>query len=321
MIRVSTSFSHYSALLNIQQGQSNVNKYLQEVGTGRKGDDLKAFARKAETLIASRNVELRTLTHIDNSKALAARLTVQDSALGKVQKGAEAALDAVTKALANNDGSSLMSALKDAMAEVVSGLNTTYAGAYLFSGGRVDTPPVGITSLDDLNDPPPPPPALPTPRPNPFTNGNLAVTNRLDDDTTVTTGVLASDVAGPIFDAFANVAALPAAGSGEPLTAGFGAPLTPEQHTFLQDLMSQLSTAAVHATNTRATNGSMQKRVEATTVEQQDRKDMIQGLMSGITDADPLEAAARLAQARTTLEAAAKAFTALQESSLLNLLR
>ncbi len=128
-------------------------------------------------------------------------------------------------------------------------------------------------------------------------------------------------MAGPIFDAFANVAALPAAGSGEPLTAGFGAPLTPEQHTFLQDLMSQLSTAAVHATNTRATNGSMQKRVEATTVEQQDRKDMIQGLMSGITDADPLEAAARLAQARTTLEAAAKAFTALQESSLLNLLR
>ncbi len=43
MIRVSTSFSHYSALLNIQQGQSNVNKYLQEVGTGRKGDDLKAY--------------------------------------------------------------------------------------------------------------------------------------------------------------------------------------------------------------------------------------------------------------------------------------
>lgn len=321
MIRVSTSFSHYSALLNIQQGQSNVNKYLQEVGTGFKGDDLKAFARQAETLIASRNVELRAEAHVANSKALTARLTVQDSALGKVQKGTEAALDAVTKALANNDGSSLMSALKNAMAEVVSGLNTTYAGAYLFSGGRVDTPPVGITSLDDLDDPPPLPPALPTPRPNPFTNGSLAATNRLDDDTTVTTGVLASDVAGPVFDALANVAALPAAGSGEPLTSGFGAPLTPEQHTFLEGLMSQLSGAATHATNIRANNGSLQKRVEATTIEQQDRMDLAQGLMSGITHADPLEAAARLAQARTTLEAAAKAFTTLQESSLLNLLR
>ena len=313
MIRVSTSFSHYSALLNIQQGQSNVNKYIQEVGTGFKGDDLKAFARQAETLIASRNVELRAEAHLANSKALTARLSVQDSALGKVQKGAEAALDAVTKALANNDGGTLIASLKAAMAEVVNGLNTTYSGAYLFSGGRVDTPPVGITSLDDLDDPPPLPPALPTPRPNPFTNGNLAATNRLDDDTTVTTGVLASDVAGPIFDALANVAALPAAGSGEPLT--------PEQTTFLEGLMSELSTAAIHATNTRANNGSLQKRVEATTVEQQDRKDLVQGLMAGITRADPLEAAARLAQARTTLEAAAKAFTTLQESSLLNLLR
>src|SRR5690606_16173716 len=124
MIRVSTSFSHYSALLNIQQSQSNVNKYIQEVGTGFKGDDLKAFARQAETLIASRNVELRADTHLANSKALTARLSVQDSALGKVQKGAEAALDAVTKALANNDGGTLIASLKAAMDEVVSGLNT-----------------------------------------------------------------------------------------------------------------------------------------------------------------------------------------------------
>ncbi|HVK41887.1 MAG TPA: flagellin [Phenylobacterium sp.] len=324
MIRVSTAFSHYSAMLNIQQSQSRMNQHLQEVGTGRLGDDLKAFANRAETLIASRNVQVRTETHIANGKALGARLTVQDAALGKVQQGAEAAMDAVTKALANNDGGTLMTALQSAMDQVVSGLNTTYSGSYLFSGGRIDTAPVAITALADLDDPPPLPPPIPpvppTPRPNPFTNGDLVGEHRLDDDTKVKTGVLANDVAGPLFDALADVAALQPAGSGEPLTDGFGAPLTPEQRTFLEGLLSKLSGAANHATNVRASNGSMQKRVETTTEDMNGRKDMIEDLMSGITDADPLEAAARLEQARTTLQAAAKAFTVLQESSLLNML-
>ena len=324
MIRVSTAFSHYSAMLNIQQSQSRMNQSLQQVGTGRLGDDLKAFANRAETLIASRNVEVRTLTHIANNEALGARLAVQDAALGKVQQGAEAAMDAVTKALANNDGSTLMTALQSAMDQAVSGLNTTYSGSYLFSGGRVDTPPVAITALGDLDDPPlippPIPPVPPTPRPDPFANGDLVGEHRLDDDTKVKTGVLADDVAGPLFDALADVAALQPAGSGEPLTDGFGAPLTPEQRTFLEGLLSKLSGAATHATNVRAGNGAMQQRVETATEDMRGRKDMIEGLMSDITHADPLEAAARLEQARTTLQAAAKAFTVLQESSLLNML-
>jgi len=321
MMRVSTSFSHYSALLHIQQGQSRVNQYLEQVGTGRLGGDLKSFAAQAETLMASRQVQLRTEAHLATNHALSARLLVQDEALSKVQKGAEAALAAVNQALASNDGSALLDALQAAMDEAAGGLNTSYSGSYLFSGGHVDTPPVAILKLEDLDDPPPPPPDLPTPRPNPFANGNLPGQHRVDDDTLLTTGLLADELASPLFDALADVAALPPAGSGEPLTGDFGAPLTAEQHEFLQGLMSKLSAAATHVTTLRASNGALQARVEATTTDLTERKAMLEGLLADVTAADPLEAAARLDAARTSLQAAAEAFNALKESSLLNILR
>ncbi len=312
MLRVSTSFSHYSALLNIQQSQSNVNKHLQEVGTGMLGSDLKAFASQAETLIASRNVQVRTETHIANGEALSARLGIQDQALGRVTQGANSAVAAITKALANNDGSTLMAELQSAMDQAVGGLNTTYAGAYLFSGGRTDTAPVSITNIMDLDDPPPLPPAVPPPRPNPFTNGPLPTVSRLNDDITATTGVLADELGGQMFDALADVAAFP--------DTNFGAPLTADQHDFLQGLLGKMTAASTHATNIQATNGAMQERLEASLEDLKGRKDMVEGMITSVVAADPMEAAARLKQAQTTLQAAAEAFNTLQASSLLNLL-
>ncbi len=312
MIRVSTAYSQQSALLNIQQGQVRQNTALQQVSTGKIGDNLKDFAYRAETLIASRNVQVRTETYIANGAALGAKLKSQDQALGRVSQGADAAVAAVTKALANNDGGQFMVELQAAMDQAVSGLNTSYSGGYLFSGGAADTPPVALTKLSDLDTPPPPPPAAAPARPAPFANGALAAVSRLDDDTVITTGVLADNVAGELFDGLADVAAFP--------STNFGAPLTTEQHDFLNGLLTKLTAAAAKVTNAQAHNGALQKQVEDNVTDLKDRKDMVRILIGDITEVDPLEAAARLDMTKTVLAASAKAYLTLQGSSLLDLL-
>jgi len=312
MIRIATARSYASALLNIQTGQVRVDKALQEVGTTKKGDDLKAFAARAETLIASRNIEVRTQTHIDNNQALKARLGIQDQALGRVVAGANAAVAAVTKALANNDGGAVMAELQAAMSQAISGLNTAYSGGYLFSGGAVDTPPVSLTQIQDLGVETIPP-AVPPPRPDPFANGKLAVQSRLDDTNVVTTGVLADDLAAPLFDALGDLAEFP--------DKSFGAPMTAEQHDFLSGLLSKLTGAAAHAVDAQAKNGAIQAQVEQTVKALTDRKDMVASLIGDIVDADPIEAASRLSMAQTALQASAEAFNALHQSSLLNFLK
>lgn len=315
MIRVPTARSYSSALLNIQRNQATVDQSLREVGTGMKGSDLKAFATRSETLIASRAVQVRTDAHVANSQALKARLAVQDQALDRVTKGANAAVTAVTKALANNDGGALMAELQTAMDQAVGGLNTSYAGGYLFSGGRVDTAPVTITQLGDLGDPPAPPAPPPPPyvRPDPFANGQLVAQSRLDDSTVVTTGVLAEDVGGPLLGALADVA--------EYEFPSFGAPLTDDQHAFLTDLLSKLSAAAVTATDAQARNGAIQKQVDQSIEDMKGRQELVANLIGDITEVDPLEAAARLQMAQTTMEASAKAFSTLKNSSLLQFLQ
>ena len=52
-MRVTTSQSIQTALLNIQLNQARVDKYSSQVSTGKLGSDLKDFATSAETLIAT----------------------------------------------------------------------------------------------------------------------------------------------------------------------------------------------------------------------------------------------------------------------------
>lgn len=313
MIRVPTAHSYSSAILNIQRNQATVNEATDQVGTGLKGHALKAFATRSETLIASRAVQVRTDTHISNDQALKARLSVQDQALDRVTKGANATVTAVTKALANNDGGALMAELQTAMDQALGGLNTSYAGGFLFSGGRTDVKPVTITQIGDLGDPPATPPDPLYVRPDPFADGPLATQSRLDDSTVVKTGVLASDVGGPLLSALGDLAEFP--------DTPFGAPLTDTQHVFLTDLLSKLSAAATVATDAQAKNGAIQAQVDQSISDLMDRKDLTKSLIGEITEVDPIEAAARLQMAQTAMEASAKAFQTLKGSSLLDFLQ
>ncbi|MBP7650877.1 MAG: flagellin, partial [Phenylobacterium sp.] len=68
-------------------------------------------------------------------------------------------------------------------------------------------------------------------------------------------------------------------------------------------------------------NGMVQTRVDSVKTDLASRQISLAGMMGGITDADPAEAATALQQAGVAVQAAAQVFLSLQNSSLLNVLR
>jgi flagellar hook-associated protein 3 FlgL len=306
MDRVSSTSAYQSSLLNIMSAASAQNVAQQQIDTGKLADDLKGYAPQADALTATRSLQARITTYVANGSELSDKLTAQDQALSSVSTAAQGAKDAVTEALANGDGTALMSTLQSDFSQATSALNTQYNGAYLFAGGQTSTAPVAASSLSDLTA---------NGVAASFTNDQLKTVSRLDDTTTVTTGVLASDVGTPLFNVMQQIQAY-SAGPNGPLTGT----LTTAQSTFLQGLIPSLSSAFTTANNAVAVNGVVQDQVSASQTSLTDQQTTLTSTLGNLTDADGATAAANLQLAQTALSASAQVFATLNNSSLLSVL-
>ena len=199
-----------------------------------------------------------------------------------------------------------MTTLQSYFGQAAASLNTQYNGHYLFAGGKVDTPPVAVQTLAGLAAPPPG---------GVFQNDQLAATSRLDESTTVQSGMLASNIGTNLFNAFASVQAFDQ-GPGGP----FSGQLTQAQLNYLTSMLPTFDSVGQGLTNTTATNGLLQARVDQAQTTQQDRQTTLQVMIGGITDVDMAEAASRLSQSQVAVQASAHIFASLQNSSLLSIL-
>ncbi len=323
-----TSFSTYNSVIgNFMRAESRQNEANVQISSGKIAADLKGFGVAAEALTAARTLKTRVEGFADSAARLSAKLDSQDQALNQLGDAGQSARGAIANAIASGRGDGLMTALSSYFGQATSAMNTKYNGRYLFAGGKVDTPPVSATSMGDLVTSSPVPPAAPwnptpwTPDPastfnNVFQNDQQPATSRLDESTTVTTGVLASDAATGLFDAFAKVQAFDQT-SGEPFTGK----LSQTQIDFLTGMLGSFDTANAGVTDTTAANGLMQARVDRAKTTQEDRKTSLDVMMGDITDVDMAEALSRLSQAQVALQASAHIFSSLQDSSLLNYLK
>ena len=307
MDRISSASNYQSVLLNIMNAQSAQSTAQQQVTTGKIADDLSGYASQADALTASRSLQARLTTYVANGSALSDKLTAQDQALTTVSTATEAAKNAVSEALANGDASALMTTLQSQLSEATSALNTQYNGQYLFSGAETATAPVAASSLSDLTGP--------GGAAAVFKNNDAKTVSRLDDNTTTTTGVLASDVGTPLFTALQSIQAY-SAGPNGPLTGT----LTAAQTTFLQGVVSQFSTAFTAANNAVAANGVVQNQVTASQTSLKDQQTALTNTLGDLTDADGATAAANLTLAQTALQASAQVFATLNNTSLLSVL-
>jgi len=309
MNRISSASSYSAILANIQSAQQRQVEAGNQVSSGKIGTNLKDYASKAEVLTAMQTVDARLTTYTDQNKVIASKLQIQDLSLNKVADAADATRQAIANALANDNATTLMQDLQAQFSNAVGGLNAEYDGKYLFAGGQVSTPPVSATQLSDLT-------LAPGIIANQFHNDTYVAQAKLDDSTTVNTGMLADQLGTNMLTAFQSLEAFHQGANGP-----FSGQLTAAQRTFLEGQLATWTTVHTDLTTATALNGNNQARVDSVQKNIDSQQLNIKTILSDNTDVNLAEASTRLNLAQQSLQASAQAFRTLQDASLLNYLK
>lgn len=307
--RVTTSGNYANVLSNLIAAQKNQQLAGNKVATQKNGSNLKDFARNSEVLGAMRSVQSRLQVFTDQNTVLADKLSTQDQALNSVYQSAAAVKQLISESLASGRVDTLVADIQAQMNSAVEALNARYAGKYLFAGGQIDTRPVTATTLADLTAPPAVIADL-------FKNDTFKSQNKVDEATTVNTGILASEIGTEFLTALQTFQSFNEGASG-PFTGA----MTAAQRTFLEGQLGPLGTVADNVIIQVARNGSQQKRLEGVTEDLVGRSNTLAGMIGNITDADVAQAVSELETAKISVQSATYVFQSLKESSLLSVLR
>lgn len=308
MTRVSTVGNYSAVLANLMAAQQRQNEAGDRVATQKNGSSLKDYARQAETLTAMRTVQTRLDVYTDQNKLVADKLTSQSTALSQIAGAAEQTRQAIADALASGRADTLMEDLGAQFRNAIEGLNARYNGKYVFSGGQIDTAAVSAQVLADLT-------AAPSVA-SLFHNDDFKAQTKIDESTTITTGMLAKTIGEDLLGAYKTLQTFQESPDGP-----FTGELTEAQRTFLEGQLSAWQSLGADLNNTVARNGMLQSRVDSVKADLKARSDTLAGMIGEITDADMAKAATDLQMAQMSLQASAQVFMSLQSSSLLNLLR
>jgi flagellar hook-associated protein 3 FlgL len=310
MYRVSTVGNYNAVLSNIMAAQQRQMEAGNAVATQKNGSNLKDYAKNAEMLTAMRTIDARLSGYTEQNKLVTDKLTTQDFALNQVSDSTASTRESIAQSLASGRGDTLMQDIAGFFANSVEGLNSRYGGKYLFAGGQIDTLPVTAETLSDLTNPA-------NPQTSDFFKNDSYITQaKIDDSTTVGTGLLADKIGTKMLDAYKAIQAYQEGPDGP-----FGGVLTDPQKTFLESQLAVWDDVHADLVDDTARNGMVQSRVDAVKTDVVARQDSLAGMMGDITDADMTKAATALSQAQVAVQAAAQVFLSLQNSSLLNVMK
>lgn len=307
MTRVSTSGNFGVMTSNLMRAQVLQNIAGEQVSTQKNATDLKGYAKNAEVLTAMRSSQAKVAGYLDQVTLVSNRLDIQDVAIGQISDGVQDARDAIANAVAAGSAETMMQALSGAFGDVLQGLNAKSNGRYVFAGAKSDTQPTSATSMASLT-------AAATTA-SLFHNDQYITSNRIDDTTSVDTGMLADKLGTGVFNAFKQVQAY------VDLNGPFTGKLTQTQNDFLKGLLPTFDTVKTNLVTDQAKNGLNQKRFDTAKTELSDQGDTLETMVGGITDVDMAEAITRLESAKLAVQASAQVFASLQNSSLLNVLK
>ena len=305
MNRVSTAGNYAAVLANLTKAQESQMYFGNQVATQKKGSDLKAYSATADTLTAMHTVQARLKGYQDQNTVVADRLSSQDAALNQVTDAAGSIRAAIANAIATGSSSTMMTDIQAQVSSAIEGMNSRYNGKYMFAGGQVDTKPVSLTSMADLTDP--------VDMTTFFHNDDYKMQNKVDDSTTLTSGVLASDMGTQMLDALHTL-------QNSPVGPFDGGPLTPAQQDWLQQQLGSWDTIRSNLTDMTAANGLNQKRLDTSKDNVVSQDVTVTGMIGDVTDADMGQAATQLQMAQMAVQAAAHVFQTLQGASLLSIL-
>ncbi|KPP81660.1 MAG: flagellar hook-associated protein FlgL [Oceanicaulis sp. HLUCCA04] len=303
-MRISTQAASQSALMDLMRAQRELYESGQQVSTGLKAPDLKGYGNEAETILFARGALARSDNFVDASKRLASRLEVQDLALTEMSD----AVQELRMALTTNDGTFLMADIEAAFGRFSSALNTQFNGSYIFGGTRTDAEPFTGKSISDVQGA--------ADIADLFQNAENAQTGRVEENTTVETGFLASELGTELMEIFERIADFDAGPDGP-----FDGTVTEAQQDYLSGEIANVINVFEDISVALGANGSLQSRLETAQLSNAQRSDYLTEMIAGLEEADMAEAATRLAQAQSAVQVSALVFSDLSQVSLLPFLR
>lgn len=306
MTRVSTFGNYQSALLDLMSAQTRSAEAQNRVSSQKVAQDLIGFGRTSESVTALKSSLSRIQGYIDTGKAVAERLTTQDTALNRVADGVQDARQAIADALAAGRFDGLMLELQGQFQIIQDGLNTRHQGRYLFGGGQTDTLPVTTMTMSEL--------AAAPDVDSVFNDGTLKQVSRLDEGVSIETGFLASEIGSDVLEIFRDIQLFHQT---TPITGAS----TDAVADFLTAQLSRLDAARSDVTDMAARNGSIQNRVDSMIASQETQVTTLESLLSNKTDADMAQALTDLQFSQVAIQATAQVISQLRETSLLNLLQ
>ena len=308
--RVSTAGQSALLLSQIEQANAALDKTQAQVASGKVSTTYAGLGDKVAVLEAARTAANKATAYQTNTTAAVNQADLQDSQLSDLSDLANQLRSAITTAVANGDGSTLMATAGGIFDQVSQILNTKDAnGNYLYGGDKDDTPPFTATSLSDLA-------SMPSVS-SAFANGTQKKSVMVGDGQSVQVGVLASDIGTGLMQTLKDLAGFDAGSTGD--FAG-SQNLTDAQNSFLTSEIQVSANAASGVNAAAATNGFVYNQLQDAATHQSTLSTMYQGFVSNIENVDMPTAITQLNSDQTALQAAVQVTAQLNQVSLLNYL-
>lgn len=303
---ISTSAQAQLFLSQIQQDESNMSTTESQVATGLVSTTYGGIGDQTAAMEAAQSQGALASSYASSAQLGANQADLQDTQLTQLSSLASQLQQQITTAVANNNGSALMSEAQSIFSQASQILNSQDAnGNYIYSGGNSSTPPVTPTTLSQLA-------ALPNAAAA-FTNGTQATSVQVGPGQDVQVGVLASAVGTQLMQTLQDVANFNSGSSGN-----FGATLTSAQSKFLSNEIGVAQNASQTVNDATGANGQVYQQLQAAVTQQQSMSTLYQGFVSNIQNVDMATASSNLTQDQVAMQAALEVTAQLGQVSLLN---
>lgn len=306
--RVATNNQAKILLAQLLQNESNLNKSQEQVASGKVANTYAGMGDKAAVLEAARSAQAHADAIQSATQLAVNQADLQDTQTTSLANLADQLRQAVTKALADDDASTLMSQAQSIFDQAKQILNSKDAnGNYLYGGEKDTTAPVNVDSLADLA-------ALPSVS-DAFSNGTIKKSVNIGGGQTVQVGMLASDLGTQLFQSLADLANFNSGANGP-----FGDTVNTVQSNFLTTQVQAAQAANQNLNNQAAANGFVYNHLNDVIDQQKSTATLYKGFVSTLEDVDMGTAITQLNQNQVALQAAVQVTAQLSQVSLLNYL-
>jgi flagellar hook-associated protein 3 FlgL len=309
MTRVSSYNQFFGTAAGITTGQTAMAKAQAQASTQKVATDLKGYAQQSGRLLTAKSYSERLDRRAETLSALQGRAEVEANAMSNALDAVTQVREAISGAVANNNGAGFRQAFEQALATLTTSANAQYAGQAVFGGTWGYGDPFKPTSLDAMAI------AGAGAAGSYWTDTGENRTVMLEDDRPIQLSPGAEDIFRPLVDFMREVR------EWENANTAISGSLTPAQATQLRSLMPGIAALQSTLIDHEAAAGITAKQIETTALANNAQRETLDRTISDQENVDLAEVAAKLQAAQSQYQASASIFGQMRDMNLLQYLR